>query len=64
MIRGKTLLFSFTEKWIKRKEKVNVNCKIVSISFSIVLIRSKERVFPKASRVTVIFHLIFKKIFR
>jgi len=63
MIREKTQLFSFTGKWIKKKEKANVNCKIVSISFSTVLIHLKERVFPKASKVTVTFHQILKKIF-
>lgn len=28
MIREKTLLFSFIKKWIKNKEKANVNYKI------------------------------------
>lgn len=31
MIKEKILLFSFIKKWIKKKEKVNVNCKIESI---------------------------------
>lgn len=61
-IREKILSSSSTNKWIRKKEKANVNFKTELTSFLTVSTPFKEKAYPKVSRATVISLPIFKKI--